>query len=533
MKPFLKMCVLVFGTQVGLYAQYDTTEPSAPDNWFNLDQAQDGFLGVSTEKAYKELLANKKSKKTIVVAVLDSGVEPDHEDLKDRMWVNPKEIPNNGIDDDKNGYVDDINGWNFIGGKTEEVNHDTYELTRAYKALNTNPKRTAREELYFKALKELFDANTSQLKEQLDKITNFKKSVELIKAAFPNQEEIAYGDVLQFQPKTTADTLAKIKIGGNMANGYSFKSLEKYAEKSFQSIKEQLDYGYNEGFEPRKVVGDEYKNLKNRTYGNNRVEGPDAMHGTHVAGIIAANRENKIGMKGVAADVKIMSVRIVPNGDERDKDIANGIYYAVDNGAQIINMSFGKGISPEKNYIDAAVKYAEKKGVLLVHAAGNSGENIDSTENYPCAGFGDCAAAKRATNWVCVGASSWNEEDLVAEFSNYGQGNVDLFAPGVGIYSTVPDNGYEPSDGTSMAAPVVSGVAALVWSYYPELTYKQLKEVLLKSAVRNDQPVIVPGSDPQAPTAVPFSVLSRTGGVVNAYEALQLAEKMVSKLSQK
>jgi subtilisin family serine protease len=271
------------------------------------------------------------------------------------------------------------------------------------------------------------------------------------------------------------------------------------------------------------VVGDNPADLNERGYGNPDVAGPDAKHGTHVAGIIAANRDNGYGAEGIAAPVQIMAVRAVPNGDERDKDVANAIRYAVDNGAHIINMSFGKSYSPQKQAVDEAVRYAEANGVLLVHAAGNDGKDVDTQPNYPSDRF---LGGQTVTNWISVGASGWQAgEAFVASFSNYGQAQVDLFAPGVQIHSTLPGSTYGPNQGTSMAAPMVSGVAALVWAYYPALTATQLKDVLLRSAVRYSQEKVVkPGTEDEA---VPFNTLSVTGGVVNAYEALKLAASMV------
>jgi len=276
------------------------------------------------------------------------------------------------------------------------------------------------------------------------------------------------------------------------------------------------------------IVGDNVNDINDRFYGNNDVMGQFGFHGTHVSGIIGALRKNGVGMDGVADNVKVMLVKAVPDGDERDKDVALAIRYAVDNGARIINMSFGKSFSPHKDWVDDAIRYADSKGVLLVHAAGNDGNNNDSTDNFPNPDFADNT---HPSNFITVGASSNGKTGpKIAGFSNYGKKSVDLFAPGVQIYSTVPGgNKYGSASGTSMAAPVVAGVAALVLSYYPELTAKQLKEVLEKSAsplpdgTKNVSKPNTPG------VQVPFADLSITGGLVNAYSALQLAETMTNK----
>jgi subtilisin family serine protease len=293
--------------------------------------------------------------------------------------------------------------------------------------------------------------------------------------------------------------------------------LEEFTEY-VEYFEVQAKYGYNTEFDSRAIVGDQYSNLNEKGYGNSDVKGPDAEHGTHVAGIIAANRKNNVGIKGIADNVKIMSVRTVPNGDERDKDVANAILYAVDNGAHIINMSFGKSYSPDKEIVDKAVKYAESKGVLLIHAAGNDGNNTDEEVNYPSRYYQD---NKEARTWVEVGASAWGADNsFVATFSNYGKKTVDLFSPGVQIYSTIPENKYKDNDGTSMASPATAGVAAILMSYFPDLTAVQVKDILRQSTRKFDNlKVVRPGGKDE----VQFKELSSTGGLVNAYEAVKLA----------
>ena len=279
----------------------------------------------------------------------------------------------------------------------------------------------------------------------------------------------------------------------------------------------------NPDFDPRHIVGDDYTDLTNRIYGNNDVSGPTSDHGTHVAGIVGAVRNNGLGIDGIA-DVKLMILRTVPNGDERDKDVANAIRYAAENGAHVINMSFGKGYSPEKWYVDAAIKFADSLGVLMVHGAGNDAENNDSTANFPNNTFEDGSVA---VHYLEVGASSWEDGDAItAVFSNYGKTEVDIFAPGVQIYSTMPENEYKAQDGTSMASPVVSGIAALIMSYYPDLSTAQIKNILLETATKpSNLMVLKPGSSEQIPNVL-FSDLSVSGGIINAYEALKRAEEI-------
>jgi subtilisin family serine protease len=311
---------------------------------------------------------------------------------------------------------------------------------------------------------------------------------------------------VQSEDVAVADLLAELEF----ALGQLVEAVNHY--------KTAVEFGYNMEFNSRTVIGDNPNDLYEKGYGNNDVEGPDPKHGTHVAGIIGANRKNDIGVKGIADNVQIMSVRAVPNGDERDKDVANAIIYAADNGAKIINMSFGKAFSPGKEAVDKAVKYAESKGVLLIHAAGNDHDDLDVDANFPNRTFDKGGQAK---NWLEIGASSWGaDENFVGSFSNYGKKSVDLFAPGVQIYSTTPGNTYEDLQGTSMACPATSGVAAVLLSYFPDLSATQVKDILRQSTRKFDGLKV---TRPGTKTEVPFDQLSMTGGMVNAYEAVKLA----------
>ncbi len=518
------------------------TQPgsTAPDEWFLLDAKTDKVQGVSSEKAYKELLKGKKSE-TIIVAVIDSGVDAEHEDLKNVMWVNEDEIPNNGKDDDGNGYIDDIHGWNFIGGKDgKNVNQDTYEFVRIYRKLHAK-----------------YDGKTATSISKADK-AEYAEYVK-VKDELKKKQAEAQMQSMQMQGFYQAISSAVTKVKGHLGEDakLDIETLEavdagedeelaesldmllnifrrgateedlKELEEGVKYFDTQVNYHFNPDFDPRNIVGDNYENSSERYYGNNDVKGPDSYHGTHVAGIIAADRTNNVGMRGIADNVRIMSIRTVPDGDERDKDVANAIRYAVDNGARIINMSFGKSYGWDKAVVDAAVKHAEKNDVLLVHAAGNSAENIDVVPNFPNDRYG--GKKKTAKNWLEIGALSWEGGDNpIAVFSNYGKDNVDIFSPGVDLYSTTPENGYGASSGTSMAAPAAAGVAAMIMSYYPNLSACQVREIIMDSAIKGGQEVNCPGAE-----RIQFSELCRTGGVINAYEAVKLAAKTKGKRKKK
>ncbi|HYI77602.1 MAG TPA: S8 family peptidase [Chryseolinea sp.] len=547
---------LVHTTVVGIELQEQDTTPVASD-WFLRDPETDKLQGTSTEKTYATLLQGKPSK-TVRVAVIDSGIDVEHEDLKGIIWTNDDEIADNGIDDDKNGYVDDIHGWNFLGGKNGSVNQETYELTREYIRLKPlydsidekkiKKKNKAEYELW-KKVKAEFEKELSSNKEQYELFSqqynmyvnalgtlNYCDSIvsKNLGVSSVSKSSLASVNSTNDTIRFAKETLLKVleNVDGDILVDEFLEELTLYLgelKEGVEHFKSAVDYGYNPSFNPRTIVGDNPNDPYEKNYGNNDLKGGDPKHGTHVAGVIGANRKNDIGIKGIADNVEIIAIRVVPpSGDERDKDIANGIIYAVDNGAQIINMSFGKDYSPHKEAIDKAVKYAEQKGVLLMHSAGNESENLDNTTVFPNRYYQN---KKAAPNWMEIGASSWGRDStLVASFSNYGKKSVDLFAPGVEIYSTTPNNEYEYLQGTSFSCPVASGVAALVWSYFPDLSSEQVKSILTQSSRKFDGlKVTEPGSGDE----VPFNDLSITGGMINAYEAIKLAQTIKMEPSKK
>jgi subtilisin family serine protease len=502
-------------------------------NWFNLDAANNKIVGISTDRSYDELLKGKTLSR-VIVAVIDGGVDIKHEDLQGKIWVNPGEIPGNGIDDDKNGYVDDVNGWNFIGGVDgKNINQETEELTRLYKKYKEKFKGIEKSSLTrtdlteyaeFQKIKEKYEKKTKNTFETFQNIQNFYNNFvfcdSLLQALF-QKTDYTIKDVKSLKTKDN-EQLAAIKEF--MLYFFKRKVTPKELKDYYEYFSTRVKYNFNPDFDPRGIVGDDPETNNNRFYGNNDVSGPKPDHGTFVSGIIAANRHNNIGIQGIADSVKIMVVRAVPNGDERDKDVANAIIYAVNNGAQILNLSFGKDFSPQKKFVDEALKYAASKNVLIVHASGNDAKNIDSLANFPT--NQDSLGNPIMKNWITVGASSQKKnKELAGNFSNYGQKEVDLFAPGVRIYGAKPNNKYEEGDGTSFASPMVAGAAALVWSAYPKLTASQVKEILLKSSVKYPRLKVYLPTEEGKKKKVRFDTLSQTGGVLNVYEALKLAEQ--------
>jgi len=520
-----------------------TSKQELTKGWHLLDKEKDGVYGISLDKAYDFLRLKNLKSKPVLVAVIDSGVDTAQEDLVHILWTNPGEIPGNGIDDDHNGYVDDIHGWNFIGGKDgKNVKDDSQEEGRVYykykeefdnKNIRMDSMSTESRENYHmwvKAKKKIMGDGTNDGVDllMLKRVVNACiKSDSLLQIAM-GKKEYTGNDLDTFQAKdmegrTARSVLLYLFKENHIMDMTNTTFITDFTEKKME-IKETAPKNYR-----KEIVQDNENDIRDSIYGNNDIMATDPMHGTHVSGIIAAERNNSIGVNGIADNVRIMMIRAVPNGDEHDKDIALAIRYAVNNGARVVNMSFGKNLSPQKSWVDDAVKYAESKGVLLIHAAGNDAENVDSVDNFPNPNFKN--SHMEAKNWITVGASSdpLAEETFksyTASFSNYGKKEVDVFAPGTRIYSTLPGgNKYGNLDGTSMAAPVVTGVAALLLEYFPTLSAEEVKYCIEKSATMPTAKAKKPGTD----ELVPLTELSSSGGILNAYGAVKLASAITEK----
>jgi len=541
--------ILMLCINLSLFAQGTSAKQDLPNGWHLMDKQQDGYYGISLGKAYEFLKAKNLKSKTIVVAVIDSGVDTLHEDLKDILWTNPKEIPGNGIDDDHNGYVDDVHGWNFIGGKDgQNVNDDSgedariyYEFKDKFEAPGFDPATLTGEDaenykMWLKAKKRLMGSGSDNNAVDLVLLKRVLTATVMSDSVIQNamgKKQYTGNDLDTFQV-TTPDTKRAKEI---LMFSFRENKIMEVTNKAFLNdfneyvnIQEKKAEAKEKAPEEtrKKIVQDNEKDINDKYYGNNDIMAGEPLHGTHVSGIIAAERNNGKGMDGIADNVRIMMIRAVPGGDEHDKDIALAIRYAVDNGAKVINMSFGKDLSPEKEWVDDAVKYAESKNVLLVHAAGNDAADVDTTDNFPSPAYKDMKG--KASNWITVGASSdpsaeTDFKSYTASFSNYGKKEVDVFAPGTKIYSTLPGgNNYGTEQGTSMAAPVVSGIAALIMEYYPTLTAQQVKYCIERSASQIPVKVKRPGSD----EFVNLTDISTSGGVVNAYGAVKLAYSLTT-----
>ena len=495
-------------------------------NWYN-----NGRPGMETEKAYKML--KKKKAKDVIVAVLDSGVDVEHEDLQGQIWVNQDEVAGNGVDDDLNGYIDDVNGWNFLGNaKGENIHHASMEkaryfnfLAEKYEGLDRANLRELEQNEYdvYQELMNDLETERSQYEEYLVQINEVYKLMEVcptLIAEALGKTNYTFEELEKWEPTSDELYQAQRVVLGMLSGELTNEALENYEKEYRDKLETTLNPSYND----RALIGDDPTNFGDKFYGNNNVEGPDALHGTHVAGIIGAKRKNKLGGDGVASAVKIMSVRVVPDGDENDKDVALGIRYAVDNGAQVINMSFGKAYSPYQQEVYDALAYADSKGVLVIHAAGNDSKNIDVESNFPTSMY-DFQDAK-LNHYITVGASSdMKAPNLVAYFSNVGSQSVDVFAPGTEIYSTVPNNAYESLQGTSMAAPMVAGAAAFLKSYFPEIPMVEIGNILVNHGVSYADVMQV---NPSTETEEKFQSMCRSGNVVNLVEAVKACQKYVA-----
>jgi subtilisin family serine protease len=499
-----------------------------------MDLKADGFYGVSLNQAY-QFLKGKKSK-TVIVTTIDSGIDTLQKDLVSVLWVNPKEIPGNGIDDDHDGLVDDVHGWDFLGGKdgkvdytetTEEV-RQYFKLKSKYENLTAAPEGQEKEFAFWKSVKTNYDSTYSKAQAEIKDLTTevnvLSATNYYIKRELKLQSDQTFNLADLDKIKTANDTINQSKtvwlsvfsqIGGDTDNAKVLKDISEYYAKQNNSINPDLDAR-------ARIVGDDPDVNDGKPYGNNKLKNPDASHGTGVAGLIGAVRNNGYGIDGIADNVRIMALKAVPNGDEYDKDIANAIHYAVDHGALVINMSFGKKVSPHKAWVDEAFKYAAAKDVLLVQASGNDGQDVDAKPQFPNDTYLDGTTTDNVIN---VGSSGPKlNERLAADFSNYGKNNVDIFAPGVKVTSIDMDAEFNTEDGTSFSSPIVAGIAALILEHYPDLSARQVKQAILESATPLTGTVVIkPGTKDEK---VDFTTLSKTGGIVNAYKALVIASKM-------
>jgi len=503
--------------------------------WHLKDFTFSGYYGISLEKACQFLLESKIKSAPVIVAILDDGVDTAHEDLQKVLWINKNEIPGNGIDDDHNGYIDDLHGWNFLGGKDGRiVGSNSSEWIRVYwryktkyEGVSIDSNQLSAEQKYEYALWQKARSGVvgkGMKAEELDNLRSYFANAifcdSILKPHFTKNEFTAKqlnsykpASKMEKEVKTFFQEVFKQFTTPDVTNSFVINELQQYVVGEIRKASgDRVPPEDNR----KDITGDDEKNEANRLYGNPNISNAPLMHGTHLSGIVAADRSNGIGMQGIADNVQIMMVRTSAEGDEHDKDIANGIRYAVDNGAKVINMSFGKSLSPDKKMIDDAVKYALAKDVLLVQAAGNSKRNIDAFDNFPNPKY--MLTDSLAPNWITVGAS--DSAGMAADFSNYGAGVVNLFAPGVAIYSTIPGgNKYMSWDGTSMASPVVSGVAALIRSYFPGLLATDVKKILEQTVSHPSQKTLKPGTK----EIVPLSQLCSSGGIVNAFDAVKLA----------
>ena len=490
----------------------DLTE-AEKKNWGHLDLERDTVPGMAVDRAYAEIIKDRKGKK-VIVAVIDSGIDIDHEDLDDVIWTNKKEVPNNGKDDDKNGYVDDIHGWNFLGDAYDEQ----LEYVRMLSNKETsNPRYAEAQKLHGEEYEKW-----SGRKTQYDQIAQAVNSAHETLKKQTGKDDYTMEDVNKISSQEQ-NVQQAVQIANNVsANGLSMAEAVEEIKGIQEQINERLNYNLNINFSGRKT-SDDINNLSDTGYGNGNVKHvkKSESHGTHVAGIIAAERNNGKGANGVANNVQIMALRVVPNGDEYDKDVALAIRYAVDNGAKVINGSFGKSFSPYSQWVRDAIKYASDNDVVFVHAAGNDSNNVDVEPNFP---DDNIDFVEVSNTYIRVGSLTQKYgSKMVSGFSNYGKKNVDIFAPGSAVYSTTPENEYDFKGGTSMAAPGVAGIAALIRSQYPKLSAAQVKQVILDSGLPLTTKVVVAGD---ASDVKPFGELSKSGRIANAYNALIMASKL-------
>ena len=546
-KNIIFFLILLINTNCSVYSKKEVLDSIKEDRfWYQKDLVSDSISGISLDKWYEE---NNflKTKQEIIVATLDTQIDLNHEDLKGQFWVNNDEIPNNGIDDDNNGYIDDINGWNFLGTKGgHHTSKNNYEYVKIVRENKIEYESNKLDSLGVKEYKKAFEYYNNSINYYKPYLSSLKYAKEVFHLAldslnyyYPNND-FKYKELdsiynqLKKGDNRTFNQMKETKAKDFVALVNTLKSLYQLNYSTYNQIDENeklldsiVNSNLNINLNERKYIGDNV-NIFSKDYGNPLLNIYDRQlnHNTEVSGIIAANRKNKIGIKGFSNNIKLMPICIANNGSEHDKDIANGIYYAVDNGAKVINMSFGKEFSIHKKWVFEAMEYAQSKGVLIVHCAGNDNMDVDTNPFYP-SDYDFENNNEILKNFINIGSINSNKDSsMVSYFSNFGKNNVDLFAPGENIYVCRKHSTYEYDSGTSLAAPMVSGTAALIWLYYPNLTVQEVKNIILESGVTIDKMVVKPGTKNEM---VHFSDLCKTGKILNTYNAMKMAEEVSKK----
>jgi subtilisin family serine protease len=512
-----------------------TINDSLIDNatWLYKDIIKDSISGISLEKAKNTILKNKTGRE-IIVAVIDSKFDINHEVLKDYIWTNPKEILNYK-DDDNNGFVDDIYGWNFIGNSQgENVIDANYEYVRYIRHYSgrfenktiDNVKEGDKEKfILYIEVKEKLETELIKAKNRLDYSNNiFEKYVEArdaLQSYFPNYNYTL--DVLN-EIDTTGNNLAThVKEISEVIKWGETNEMNVSTNTSYKSgLNKHLNIDFNE----RSLVGDNPYDINDTIYGNNKTFNflKHYDHGTRVSSVITNL------FKYSSSKLKILPISISPAGSYHDKDLALAIRYAVNNGAKVINMSFAKEYSINKEWVFEAFKYAEKHNVVIVRAAGNDSYDLGNYNiTYPMDNENN--GKEVSDNFLLVGSSTYKaNENLKANFSSYGKNDVDVFAPGDNLFTAKPFNKYMLDRGTSLSAALISGVAALLFSHYPNLTASQVKHIIMDSGIEYTFPVKTPTKEDKD-KMTPFNQLSKSGKVVNAYNALIMADS-ISKINK-
>ena len=508
-------------------------DPGLPNQWHYSNNGDKMFAATTAAGAdinVPEAWKLTGGSPSIIVAIVDEGVKYTHPDLAANMWVNPNPSPEFGNQD--------IHGWNFLGNAVgESLRRAGTEPFREYKRLRPRFKDADTSRLTLSAKAEYAYYKQMERAARLDTYIKFTEYQRIRSDAFricDSLMRLKYGDrettVADFQRLELADTTGlalPLSIAASTPVMFTpdmpwHEAVEKIdSEYRLSAVRVASLDSLND--DPHIKLGNRPDDFRNFRYGNNLI-GDDPYHGTMVAGVIAACAATA---GELPRPVKILSVRAIPEGDEYDRDVAAAIRYAVDNGAEVVNMSFGKYLSPHRDEVLAAMKYARSKDVLLVMASGNDGVNVDVRPIFPT-----CRDTKgrRLENQIVVGAST--PDGRVASFSNYGAENVDLLAPGENVRSTAPEGGYDTAQGTSIAAPIVSGVAAVLRSFYPDLSAREIREILIRTVTHfpaDEMPV--PGKS-ETSRMIQGRQVCLGGGILNAQAAMKEASK-ISKFGER
>jgi subtilisin family serine protease len=552
-----KIYILIASLLIGVagYAQNE--------NWHHL-APEDGVFGAAIERAHAAARESglRPARRPITIALIGGGIDISHKAISDIIWVNRRERRINGRDNDRNGWIDDRHGWNFLGNDTMTINSLSTMGDREFLRLKdkynhflfvedgiaymfddelgalveTEPPADMEEFEYFLRVvteSELAETNRGVMLAKAV-VWYIREIGHSMRMAYPERvlTRTDFGEFVRAQQSTTAmqDALfAFIDLMFMSANTEDWNTMAAFADTEFIPIQElRHERAMARRFpRERELIGDDPNDLNDKGYGNNNLLANNALRNTMIAGIIGAGG-GQSEIRGITNNVQIMTLRIEADfGEPYMKDMALAIRYAVEQGADIIQLGATNRLFPrhQSHWVEEALRYAEQRNVLVVIPVRDLSSNLDDFPFYPNRNL----STGTLSNIITVAASDSLGNPFL--WANFSETELDIFAPGVEIKSAMPGNRYAIDSGSAYAAAMVTGVAAFIKNYFPQITPAQMRQLLIDTVTdRSDAEVekqyrATAGSmrGRIATDLFLFSDLCVSGGILNAERAIKEA----------